>query len=149
MFEKTKKAIKKIMAHRHFQKYEKYVSWFLWLLVIFILSSQSLGFLGTYNIWEYILRKIFHMFEYAVVAYLTYRILSEEERRHFYWNIFWTLAFTVLYAISDEYHQTFTAGRTGIYTDVLIDSAGALIGIWLIYLNHKHKEILKNKKIVP
>lgn len=143
MFEQPKNTIKKIIAHRHFQKYEKYVSWFLWLLVIFVLSSQSLSFLAPLNIWEWIMRKIFHMFEYAIVTYLTFRILSEEEKRHYYWNLFWAFAFTILYAISDEYHQTFTTGRVGVYTDVLIDSAGALISTWLIFLNHKHKEILK------
>ncbi|MCM1307962.1 MAG: VanZ family protein [Butyrivibrio sp.] len=33
----------------------------------------------------------------------------------------------VLYAVSDELHQSFTAGRTPSFWDVLIDSAGALL----------------------
>jgi VanZ family protein len=145
MSEFIREKIKEILKHKQFQKYEKYISWALWLLVIFVLSSQSLSFLEPFNIWEYILRKIFHMFEFAVVAYLTFRILSSEERKHFYWNLFWTFSFSVLYAISDEYHQIFTFGRTGTYRDVLIDSLGALFTIWLLYINHRHKEILRNK----
>ena len=37
--------------------------------------------------------------------------------------------FSVLYASSDEFHQTFVPGRDGNIVDVLIDSSGALVGI--------------------
>ncbi|MCL5994782.1 MAG: VanZ family protein, partial [Chloroflexi bacterium] len=39
------------------------------------------------------------------------------------------LAVLVLYGLSDEYHQSFTAGRTPLFTDVLFDSTGGLIGL--------------------
>jgi VanZ family protein len=38
----------------------------------------------------------------------------------------------VLYAASDEFHQTFVAGRHGSPVDVLVDSAGVLIAIALL-----------------
>jgi len=44
-----------------------------------------------------------------------------------------TLLICVLYAVSDEVHQLFVPGRGGQISDVLIDSAGAAIGI-LVYL---------------
>ncbi len=146
IFQNLKLKVNKIIQHRHFQKYEKYVSLVVWLGVIYFLSSQSLSFLASFNIWEFILRKIFHMFEYAVLAILIFRILGQTEKRHIYWNIFWAFLFAVLYAVSDEYHQLFTAGRVGALQDVLIDSIGALIAIWLIYLNYRHTVILKKKK---
>ncbi len=34
-----------------------------------------------------------------------------------------------LYAASDETHQLFVAGRSGRVTDVMIDSAGAILGV--------------------
>ena len=37
--------------------------------------------------------------------------------------------FSVIYALSDEFHQTFVPGRDGNIVDVLIDSSGALVGI--------------------
>ena len=37
----------------------------------------------------------------------------------------------VLYAVSDEIHQLFVPGRAGQLRDVLIDSAGILIGMCL------------------
>ena len=37
----------------------------------------------------------------------------------------------VLYAISDEVHQLFVSGRGAQVKDVLIDSAGAIVGVGL------------------
>lgn len=42
------------------------------------------------------------------------------------------LILSALYAVSDEIHQLFVPGRAGMFSDVLIDSAGALVGILLI-----------------
>lgn len=52
----------------------------------------------------------------------------------------WTVA--VLYAISDEFHQSFVFGRSGELRDVLIDGAGALLGILLLnwYFVCHHRE---------
>ncbi len=36
-----------------------------------------------------------------------------------------------LYAVSDEFHQSFVPGRTPSAWDVCIDTAGAIIGLWL------------------
>jgi len=49
------------------------------------------------------------------------------------------LAFTYcfLYACSDEIHQLFVPGRSGKFTDVLIDSAGALLAVLLCFLVKK------------
>ena len=38
----------------------------------------------------------------------------------------------VLYAISDEIHQIFVPGRSGQFSDVLLDSAGAVIGAFVV-----------------
>ena len=45
-----------------------------------------------------------------------------------------TFVICVLYAITDEYHQTFVAGRSGELRDVVIDSLGALLGILIYYV---------------
>ena len=149
-FKKLEAKMWQVVGQRHFKKYEKWVSAVVWMLAIYYLSSKSLSFVVVVDYWEIILRKMAHMFEYAVLNFLIFRILGQTEKRHYYWNLFWALILTILYAISDEYHQTFTIGREGTYRDVLIDSAGALIAVWLIYINHRHKELVKlNKKTVP
>ncbi len=52
-----------------------------------------------------------------------------------------------IYACTDEFHQTFIEGRTGQFSDVLIDTLGALIGscIYIIFYKLlKRKNIIKN-----
>ena len=44
----------------------------------------------------------------------------------------WALA--TLYAATDEFHQVFVPGRSGKVADVLLDSAGALLGVLLLAL---------------
>jgi VanZ family protein len=91
----------------------------LWAGLIFALSSVpalSSG-LGT---WDYVLRKGAHMTEYAVLAYLLARALGRETP---------ALAAGVLYAASDELHQSFVRGRHASPVDVAIDSVGLLVGL--------------------
>lgn len=46
----------------------------------------------------------------------------------------WAAWFTSLvYSATDEFHQTFVPGRSGELRDVLIDCAGAALGILVIY----------------
>ncbi len=138
--------IKRVITHHDFIKYEKYVSLFLWLGAIYVLSNNSLKeFVIITDWWEFIIRKIAHMFEYGVLTYLIFRILSQTEKRHLNWNLFWSFVFTIMYAISDEYHQSFIAGRTGTYRDVIIDSVGGIVALWLIYL-HWHYQKIKTRK---
>ena len=46
--------------------------------------------------------------------------------------IFLALLICILYAISDEFHQLYVPGRSGQVSDVLLDSAGSLVGISLM-----------------
>lgn len=57
-----------------------------------------------------------------------------------------TWLFCVLYACSDEMHQFFVPGRSCELRDVLIDSAGALVGVLLVFLTRRRRE--KRPKIL-
>lgn len=82
------------------------------------------------NSIEHFVRKGAHMTEYAVLAILLYVWLGR-------WRLSRIKAagiaavLAVLYACSDEFHQLFVAGRSGRVNDVLIDSAGAILGLAL------------------
>ena len=90
-----------------------------WALLIFSLSSVP--HLGTdLGVWDTILRKLAHTFEYAVLGALLARALRRP-------GLAFVLA--VLYAASDELHQTFVPGRHGSPVDVVIDSVGIALGI--------------------
>ena len=93
----------------------------LWAAAIFTLSSISdLGTgLGT---WDLVLRKLAHGAEFAILGALLLRALREELP---------ALVAGVAYAVTDELHQHFVAGRVGSPIDVAIDSAGVAVGILL------------------
>jgi VanZ family protein len=91
----------------------------VWAAVIFALSSiPSLGTgLGT---WDLVLRKCAHVTEYAVLAFLLARAIGSEVP---------AFLLGVLYAASDEFHQSFVRGRHASPVDVAIDSVGLLLGL--------------------
>jgi VanZ family protein len=94
----------------------------VWAAVIFAFSavpSLNSG-LGT---WDFVLRKCAHMTEYAILAALAWRALR---------SYGWAFAFAVAYACTDEFHQSFVRGRHASPIDVLIDAAGALVGLALV-----------------
>lgn len=104
-----------------------------WMGIIFWFSSQPQPFEMPESWQQELVGKAGHVIGYAGLAFLWWRALaahrSTSERRVL------VLAFLlpVLYAVSDEYHQTFVPGRSGSLMDVLIDAAGAGIGLWLLH----------------
>lgn len=78
---------------------------------------------------HFLVRKSAHMTEYALLALLLLRALSHERGEVRRWiSSAWVLA--TAYAASDELHQLFVEGRNGSFIDVLIDSAGAALGLF-------------------
>jgi len=93
----------------------------LWAAIIFAFSSVpnlSSGLGG----WDLLLRKIAHAAEFAVLGALLQRALTRAEL---------ALALGVAFAISDEIHQSFVAGRRGSALDVVLDAVGVLAGVLL------------------
>jgi VanZ family protein len=93
----------------------------VWAGVIFAFSSvPSLGTgLGT---WDLVLRKLAHVSEYAILGFLLARAIRRPGL---------AVVLAAGYAPTDEVHQTFVRGRHGAPLDVVIDSAGALVGVLL------------------
>ena len=135
------------------------VSWalvLLWMGLIFYLSAQvaaesdhlSLGLtqilIGTIErlipgidvgaiLSNHLIRKSAHFIAYLILGSLVSNALTQsnfsgKSRVAIAWGI------SVLYAVSDEIHQLFVPGRSGQIKDVLIDSAGAMVGIGLYLL---------------
>jgi VanZ family protein len=76
-------------------------------------------------------RKCAHVTEYAVLAVLLWRALrSVPVLRPKTLVVFGTVLLgCALFAASDEFHQTFVKSRTPSVRDVLLDVAGALLGL--------------------
>ena len=86
---------------------------------------------------ELVLRKCAHMFEFfclSITSFLFFGELLNAQRHRLLQCSVAALAWSFLYACTDEWHQTFVPGRAGRFTDVLIDSCGALIGVLLALL---------------
>jgi len=94
----------------------------LWAGLIFALSSVP--DLGTgRGTWDFVLRKIAHFSEYAILGALLLRALGRAEV---------AVAAGVAYAATDEWHQHFVPGRHAALRDVAIDAAGVLAGVLLL-----------------
>ncbi|MDO4813908.1 MAG: VanZ family protein [Gemella sp.] len=81
------------------------------------------------------IRKLAHITEYAVLSFFIYAHLVNYKNIRFKEILAGFIA--VVYAASDEYHQTLIPGRSGNPTDVLIDSIGVCIGIYLSTVIYK------------
>ena len=78
-------------------------------------------------------RKIAHLLEYALLAILAARAFrgSPREGLRDRWFLA-SLALIVVYALLDEYHQSFVPSRTGSFYDSLIDMTGGLAALVIV-----------------
>jgi VanZ family protein len=91
-----------------------------WAGVIFAVSS--IPSLGTgLGVWDLVLRKLAHATEFAVLGFLLARAAPLPA----------AFGLGVLYAVSDEVHQLFVAGRQGAARDVAVDTFGVVVGLVL------------------
>ena len=103
---------------------------FAWAGLIFAFSAQAdLTFVPDQGL-DFIVRKLGHMAIFGVLALLLWRALAVTTRLRYPWA--WALAMTVVYAITDELHQAFVAGRNASVRDVGIDAAGALVAVAIV-----------------
>ncbi len=78
---------------------------------------------------DYVLRKAGHVTEYFVLFCLAVRAFQYGRPNLRWQSSIGALTLCAAYAISDEYHQYFVAGRTGTIVDVGIDFIGAMVGL--------------------
>ncbi len=97
------------------------------------------------NAIEGFVRKAAHMTEYGILSVLLYIWIGQ-----------WEMSFlrrggtaagaAAVYAATDEFHQLFVAGRSGRFSDVCIDSAGALAGVVVFMLLVKIVKYMRAKR---
>lgn len=81
---------------------------------------------------QFIVRKCAHAFSYATMGGLLMGLMLTYDFKRALSGKLIAFAVAVLYAVSDEIHQLFVAGRSGQVSDVFLDSAGALCGICIV-----------------
>jgi VanZ family protein len=74
-----------------------------------------------------LIRKAVHVAEYFILGLLLFRAFRSESSQE--WRTQWTIYTVIgvmLYAVCDEFHQSFVATRGASLVDVAIDSAGGV-----------------------
>ncbi|MCS7227645.1 MAG: VanZ family protein [Endomicrobia bacterium] len=116
-------------------KNKKFLAWVyvvIWCGIIFYFSSIPHLKIETLGIWDFIFRKIAHMVEYFILVILIFRAFTRTTKLHRSKIYFWSIFLSVMYAISDEFHQHFVPGRYFSLYDILIDIIGITFGsfVW-------------------
>jgi VanZ family protein len=104
------------------------------MALIFAASSTPGDELPKFGVWDVFAKKGSHIIGYALLAvsYLRGMTSGRSVNRHV---LLLAIVLSGLYAASDEFHQSFTPGRTPSAVDVGIDTIGAALGagtwVWI------------------
>jgi VanZ family protein len=106
-----------------------------WMLLIFVLSAQpdlpqpASGWL------EWLISSGAHAFVFGVLAVLLAWALGQRRR-----VLVVAFGLTLLYALSDEFHQAFVPGRQPDLMDIGCDALGAALGLALWDWWHRFRQ---------
>ncbi len=106
------------------------------MAAIFFFSSipgSELPVLGT---WDVIAKKAAHMVGYALLAAAFLHAWNRDSIKRKS-HLMAPFALAVLYAVTDEWHQSFVPGRNASAWDVVIDAAGSFMGLTVWVLAHR------------
>lgn len=103
--------------------------------LIFTVSSFPSSSIPNYGGFDFLVKKSGHFLGYTALALAYHHALNVKGFRRGWFA--WILA--VLFAISDEFHQSFVPGRTPWAVDILIDSIGAFVGCLVWQVIHRRK----------
>jgi len=137
----------------------------VWAVLIFIGStdllsaSNTAGPLRRILLWVFphlseatlktlqlVARKAGHLTEYAILAWLLARAFRTSTRALLRRRWLWlSLLLVVAYSLTDEFHQSFVASRTGTIYDSMIDSLGGLTALALLAAR-KRRAVLAARK---
>ncbi len=80
-----------------------------------------------------IVRKFAHLLEYMALGAPLYLFLRSTGRGELF-SCSLSSVISVLYAVSDEIHQLFVQGRACLISDMVLDSLGAILSIFLLHI---------------
>lgn len=113
----------------------------LWLPVIcwagLIYSLSGIPNLKSDLEFDFLLRKIAHITEYFILTFLLMRAFRHTFRLSMLDLIIYPSAAAMIYAASDEYHQSFITGRRGDVKDIMIDALG-IAALYIAVLSYQN-----------
>ncbi|MEK7580927.1 MAG: VanZ family protein [Patescibacteria group bacterium] len=126
--------MKKTKKNNNYNFLKNWLPVFLWAAIIFYFSAFKQPKVSEFFIWDYVVKKIAHITEYAILYTLIYRATKR--------NLILAYIITISYAATDEFHQSFVLGRTATPLDLGFDASGANIATYLLW---KLKQIRRKK----
>ncbi|CAB1254495.1 VanZ family protein [Clostridium sp. HV4-5-A1G] len=135
----------------------KWILVVLWMIIIFAFSNQKavvsndksefviyiFQMLGIDlnsifgNLANFVVRKVSHFLEYLILSVLIFN--AGKENFKLKKLAAFSLSVIFLYSCSDEFHQLFVLGRTARMKDVIIDTAGGMVGFLICYYWYKKR----------
>lgn len=95
--------------------------------LIFAFSSLPASALPDFGGLDLLVKKGGHALGYGLLGLAYFYALPPRLTFGYRWVL--ALLMAILFALSDEYHQSFVEGRGSTITDVLIDAAGACVAL--------------------
>lgn len=105
-----------------------------------VISIETTGY---FNFVEFLIRKSTHFFGYGIIGVIFYFFYV---KLHLRFAPLLAIATVFIIGCIDEYRQYHIPGRTGIFADVLIDTAGAVLLVGVTYMIHHYIKRRKNVK---
>ena len=99
------------------------------MAAIFFLSSLPASRLPYYGAYDILIKKGGHALGYALLGLAYFYALPPRLSTGYKWMV--ALLMAILFALSDEFHQSFVEGRTSSLYDVVIDGIGAAVALTL------------------
>jgi VanZ family protein len=124
----------------HFVNLDFVGTWFKDTVFHYAGQEVSVQKLGAAGFLEFFIRKGAHLFVYFILGFLVVRATLQHVKSQ-KTGIVLAITLTVLYALSDEFHQGFTTNRSPHIEDVGIDTIGGLLGITLYSLLNRLRQI--------
>ena len=104
----------------------------LWAAMIFTFSANPTTPTSEIHWQDFIIKKTLHILFYGIFATLLYRAFRTSQvgkSKAGYISIIIAL----LYGVTDEIHQSFTPGRMPRVYDVVFDTIGAILAVFVIW----------------
>ncbi len=112
-------------------------SWIETLLRFLVpkISSQEMGLIHAF------IRKAGHVIEYFILGLLLFRAFRGDLTGSWSWRwSFFAVIVVVLWAATDEFHQSFVPTRMASAVDVGIDTAGGILAQFVSVLWHTYRK---------
>ena len=102
------------------------------MMVIFSFSARPAIQASSFDLLDFLIKKTAHFVEYFILTLLLSFSFKKTTSFSLVRILVYSVTIAMIYAISDEGHQTFVPGRDGRLRDVIIDTTGILTSSFVV-----------------